>query len=172
MKMMQGAFFLPCSNNSRATRLAPTPNEHFNEVRTRNREERHIRFTPAKLPTRPAKSLPVPGGPNKPAHPLGMRPPNFWNFCGSFRNSINFLQTSLPSPSSLPATILEVAFFSCLRGKQPCFRDFAETQRLVAARLHLPHQEKNTNPASNSKGRAFRRIQNQSPLRTFPSRSV
>jgi len=35
---------------------------------------------------------------------------------------------------------LKVAFFCCAESSRA--RDFAEAQRLVAARLHLPHQEK------------------------------
>lgn len=44
IKMMQGSFFLAVSNMSR-TRAAPTPDEHFNKVRTGNRKERHSGFT-------------------------------------------------------------------------------------------------------------------------------
>ena len=40
MKMMQGEFCLACSKRSR-TRLAPTPDEHLDEVRPGDREERH-----------------------------------------------------------------------------------------------------------------------------------
>ncbi len=35
---------------------------------------------------RASRVLPVPGGPIS-STPLGMRPPSFWNFCGSLRNS-------------------------------------------------------------------------------------
>ena len=40
MKMMQGLAFLACSNRSR-TRLAPDADEHLDEVRAGDREERH-----------------------------------------------------------------------------------------------------------------------------------
>jgi hypothetical protein len=41
--------------------------------------------------------------------PLGMRPPSFWNFCGSFRNSMISCSSSLAS--STPDTSLNVTFF-------------------------------------------------------------
>ena len=41
--------------------------------------------------------------------PLGMRPPSFWNFCGSRRNSMISCSSSLAS--STPATSLNVTFF-------------------------------------------------------------
>ena len=44
MKMMQGAFFLPCSNMSR-TRDGADADEHLDEVGTRDGEERHVRLT-------------------------------------------------------------------------------------------------------------------------------
>ena len=59
-----------------------------------------------------AKSvLPVPGGPMS-RTPLGIRPPSFWNFCGSFKNSIISWSSSLGS--STPATSLKVTFFCVL----------------------------------------------------------
>ena len=41
--------------------------------------------------------------------PFGMRPPSFWNFCGSFRNSM--ISSSSSFASSTPATSLKVTFF-------------------------------------------------------------
>ena len=41
MKMMQGACFLPCSKRSR-TRRGADADEHLDEVRARDREERHV----------------------------------------------------------------------------------------------------------------------------------
>ena len=41
MKMMQGAFFLACSNMSR-TRLRADADEHLDEVGARDGEERHV----------------------------------------------------------------------------------------------------------------------------------
>ena len=66
-----------------------------------------------------------------------MRPPSFWNFCGSRRNSMISCSSSLAS--STPATSLNVTFFCC-DGMQPRAA-LAEAQRLVAAALHLPHHE-------------------------------
>ena len=82
MKMMQGAFFLACSNMSR-TRLAPTPTN----ISTKSEPEMVKNGTLASPATaRAVKVLPVPGGPTS-STPRGMRPPSFWNFCGSRRNS-------------------------------------------------------------------------------------
>ena len=44
--------------------------------------------------------------------PLGMRPPSFWNFCGSRRKSMISCSSSLAS--STPATSLNVTFFCAL----------------------------------------------------------
>ena len=60
---------------------------------------------------RASSVLPVPGGPIS-STPLGMRPPSFWNFCGSRRNSMISCSSSLAS--STPATSLKVTFFCWL----------------------------------------------------------
>ena len=97
MKMMQGAFFLACSNMSR-TRLAPTPTN----ISTKSEPEMEKKGTPASPATARASSvLPVPGGPTRRA-PLGILPPSFWNLPGSFRNSTISCSSSLAS--STPAT--------------------------------------------------------------------
>ena len=106
MKMMQGAFFLPCSNRSR-TRLAPTPTNI--STKSEPEIEKNGTFASPAI-ARASNVLPVPGGPTS-STPLGMRPPSFWNFCGSFRNSMISCSSSLAS--SLPATSLNVAFFCC-----------------------------------------------------------
>ncbi len=106
MKMMQGAFFLPCSNMSR-TRLAPTPTN----ISTKSEPEMVKKGTFASPAMARASSvLPVPGGPTS-STPLGILPPRRWNFCGSLRNS-----TTSPSSvlaSSMPATSSKVT--------RPCF---------------------------------------------------
>ena len=56
---------------------------------------------------RASRVLPVPGGPIS-STPLGMRPPSFWNFWGSLRNSTISWSSSLAS--STPATSLNVTF--------------------------------------------------------------
>ena len=50
----------------------------------------------------------MPGEPMS-STPLGMRPPSFWNFCGSLRNSM--ISWSSSFASSTPATSLNVTFF-------------------------------------------------------------
>ena len=72
MKMMQGAFFLPCSNRSR-TRLAPTPTN----ISTKSDPEIEKNGTLASPAiARANRVLPVPGGPIN-STPFGIRPPNF-----------------------------------------------------------------------------------------------
>ena len=101
MKMMQGAFFLACSNMSR-TRLAPTPTN----ISTKSEPEIVKKGTLASPAMARASSvLPVPGGPTS-STPRGMRPPSRWNFCGSRRNSTISCRSSLAS--STPATSSKV----------------------------------------------------------------
>jgi hypothetical protein len=59
---------------------------------------------------RARRVLPEPGGPIR-RTPFGMRPPSFWNFCGSRRNSM--ISCSSSFASSTPATSLNVTFFCC-----------------------------------------------------------
>ena len=104
MKMMHGAAFLPCSNISR-TRLAPTPTN----ISTKSEPEMEKKGTSASPAMARASSvLPVPGGPTM-RTPFGMRPPSFWNFFGSRRNSTSSCTSSLAS--STPATSLKVILF-------------------------------------------------------------
>ena len=104
MNTMQGAFFLPCSNRSR-TRLAPTPTN----ISTKSEPLIEKNGTLASPATARASSvLPVPGEPIS-STPLGMRPPSFWNFWGSRRNSM--ISCSSSFASSTPATSLKVTFF-------------------------------------------------------------
>ena len=70
MKIIQGAFFLPCSNISR-TREAPTPTN----ISTKSEPEIVKKGTLASPAIARAKSvLPVPGGPTN-RHPFGIFPP-------------------------------------------------------------------------------------------------
>jgi len=72
MKMMQGAFFFPCSKRSR-TREAPTPTN----ISTKSEPEIEKNGTLASpAMARANRVLPVPGGPIS-STPFGMRPPNF-----------------------------------------------------------------------------------------------
>src|SRR5437879_9783184 len=104
MNTIHGAFFLPCSNRSR-TRDAPTPTN----ISTKSDPLIEKNGTLASPATARARSvLPVPGGPIS-STPFGMRPPSFWNFCGSLRNSM--ISCSSSFASSTPATSLNVTFF-------------------------------------------------------------
>jgi hypothetical protein len=104
MKMMHGAFFLPCSNRSR-TRLAPTPTN----ISTKSEPEIEKNGTPASpAMARARRVLPVPGEPII-STPLGMRPPSLVNFLGSLRKAMISSTSSLAS--STPATSLNVMRF-------------------------------------------------------------
>ena len=63
--------------------------------------------------------LPVPGGPTS-STPLGILPPSFWNFCGSFRKSMISRSSSLAS--STPATSWKVTLF--------CFSEISRARAL------------------------------------------
>jgi len=79
--------------------------EHLDEVRAADREERHAGLTAI---ARASNVLPVPGGPIIKT-PLGMRPPRRVNFFGSLRNAMISSTSSLAS--STPATSLNVTRF-------------------------------------------------------------
>ena len=100
MKMMQGAFFFPCSNRSRT---------HISTKSEPLIEKNGTFASPATA--RASSVLPVPGGPISNT-PFGIRPPSFWNFCGSLRNSM--ISCSSSFGSSTPATSLKVTFFCAL----------------------------------------------------------
>ena len=85
---------------------------------------------------RASSVLPVPGGPMR-STPLGMRPPSFWNFWGSRRNSMISCSSSLAS--STPGHVLERDLL--LLAGQQLGLGLAEGERLVAPALHLPHEE-------------------------------
>ena len=100
---MQGAFFLALSNMSR-TRDAPTPTN----ISTKSEPEMLKNGTLASPAMDLAsRVLPVPGGPTS-NKPRGIRPPSFWNFCGSLRKSTTSLTSSLAS--SQPATSAKVTW--------------------------------------------------------------
>ena len=106
MKMMQGAFFLPCSNMSR-TRLR---RRRRTSPRSRSREMVKNGTLASPAMARASSVLPVPGGPTS-STPLGILPPRRWNFCGSFRNWT--ISCSSDLASSMPATSSKVIL--------PCF---------------------------------------------------
>ena len=154
MKMMQGAFFLACSNISR-TRLAPTPTN----ISTKSEPEIVKKGTPASPATaRASKVLPVPGGPTNKA-PRGILPPSFWNFCGSFRNSTTSCRSSLAS--STPATSAKVTL--------PCFSVSSLALDLPKP-MALPvpdciwRMKNNHTPANKISGNQLIRIEAQKPV--------
>ena len=101
MKIMQGAFFLPCSNKSR-TLLAPTPTN----ISTKSAPLKLKNGTFASPAIARARSvLPAPGGPNKRA-PLGILPPSLENRLGFFKKAMISSSSSLAS--SQPATSLKL----------------------------------------------------------------
>ncbi len=103
MNTMHGAFFFACSNMSR-TRAAPTPTN----ISTKSEPEIEKNGTFASPAIARASSvLPVPGEPIM-STPRGMRPPSFWNFDGSRRNSTSSATSSLAS--STPATSAKVTW--------------------------------------------------------------
>ena len=96
------------------TRAAPTPTN----ISTKSEPEIEKNGTLASPAIALASSvLPVPGGPTI-STPRGMRPPSFWNFCGSLRKSTSSLTSSLAS--SQPATsakVMELLLSSSMRAR-------------------------------------------------------
>jgi hypothetical protein len=152
MKMMQGAFFLPCSNMSR-TRLAPTPTN----ISTKSEPEMVKNGTFASPAMERASSvLPVPGGPTS-STPFGILPPRRWNFCGSRRKST--ISSSSALASSMPATSSKVT--------RPCFSVSSLALDLPKPMARPPppciwRMKKIQTPISSSIG-------NQAKLQAFPS---
>ncbi len=154
---MQGAFFLPCSNRSR-TRLAPTPTN----ISTKSEPEIEKNGTLASpAMARASRVLPVPGEPTS-STPLGMRPPSFWNFCGSRRNSMISCSSSLAS--STPATSLNVTFFCCEECRRA--RDLPKLRALLPP-LCIWRIMNTQKPTSSTKGMAFIRSETQFPPASF-----
>src|SRR6202790_738245 len=154
MKMMQGAFFLPCSNRSR-TRLAPTPTN----ISTKSEPEIEKNGTLASPATaRASKVLPVPGGPTS-STPLGIRPPSFWNFCASRKNSI--ISRSSSFASSTPATSLNVIFFCCMESRRA---RLLPNDKALLPPVCICRIMKNHNAPSKTKGARFKIQLGQLPL--------
>ena len=107
MKIIQGAFFFACSNIS-LTLLAPTPTN----ISTKSEPEIVKKGTLASPAIALARSVfPVPGGPTNKA-PLGIRPPNLWNFDGSLRNSTISCKSSFASSTPATSSKVTLPFFS------------------------------------------------------------
>ena len=132
MKMRQGACFLPWSKRSR-TREAPTPTN----ISTKSEpliEKNGTSASPATA--RASRVLPVPGAPTR-RTPLGMRPPSFWNLCGSLRNSMISLELLLGLVD--PGDVLERHLLG--QPREELGPALAEGHGLVPPGLHLPHEE-------------------------------
>src|SRR5579862_1184570 len=155
--MMQGAFFFPCSNRSR-TRLAPTPTN----ISTKSEPEMEKNGTLASPAiARARRVLPVPGEPIR-STPLGMRPPSFWNFCGSRRDSMISCSSSLASSTS--ATSLNVTFFCC----EECSRArLLPKLSALLPPLCICRIMKIQKPNRSTNGIAFTRIETQFPPLSF-----
>ena len=99
--MIDGDFSFAFLNKSR-TRDAPTPTN----ISTKSDPDNEKKGTFASPATAFAnKVFPVPGGPTNKA-PFGIRPPNFVNLSGCFKNStISSISSLAPSK---PATSLKV----------------------------------------------------------------
>ena len=105
--MIQGAFFLPCSNKSR-TREAPTPTN----ISTNSLPDMLKKGTLASPAAAFASNvLPVPGGPTSNT-PFGILAPSFINLEASFKNCTT--STSSSFASLQPSTSLNVTFVSSL----------------------------------------------------------
>ena len=132
MKMMQGAFFLACSNMSR-TRVAPTPTN----ISTKSEPEMVKNGTLASPATARAISvLPVPGGPTS-STPRGMRAAEPLEFSGIAQEFDDLLQVLLGLVDA--GDVLE-GDAAVRLGQKLCPR-LAEAERLAAGALHLPRQE-------------------------------
>ena len=107
--------------------------EHFYKVRAGDREERHVGLTGDGAGEQGLAGSRRSDEQNA----LGDSAAERWNFCASRRNSMISLSSSLAS--STPATSLKVIFFCCMESRRA--RDLAEAHRLVAAGLHLAHEE-------------------------------
>jgi len=106
---------------------------------------------------RASRVLPVPGGPIN-STPFGMRPPSFWNFCGSRKNSIISCNSSLAS--STPATSLKVTFFCCVE----CSRArLLPKLRALLPPLCICRIMKIQNAISTMNGEVFSRMEIQFP---------
>ena len=133
MKMMQGAFFLPCSNRSR-TRLAPTPTN----ISTKSEPEMEKNGTLASPATaRASRVLPVPGGPtsNTPFGNASAQLLELLRLAQEFDDLLQLFFGFIDAGHVLERDLL------LLHGEQPR-PALAERQSLVPAGLHLPDHEK------------------------------
>jgi len=155
MKMMQGAFFLPCSKRSR-TRLAPTPTN----ISTKSEPEIEKNGTLASPAIARASSvLPVPGG--RQAKRPSDSPAQLLELLRIFQELNNFLQLFLGLVRT--GDVLERGFL-LLRGEQPR-ADLPKLRALFPPDCICRIRNKQK-PTRRIRGAAFSRINTQSPLRT------
>ena len=122
IKIIHGAFFLPCINRS-LTLDAPTPTN----ISTKSEPDMLKNGTPASPAIAFARRVfPVPGEPTR-STPFGMRPPSLVNFFGSLRKSI--ISTTSSLASCTPATSLNVTF---------CWLSVRSLARLLPNAIALP----------------------------------
>ncbi len=132
MKMMQGAFFLPCSNMSR-TRRGADADEHLDEVRAGDGEERHVR-----LAGDGARQQRLAGaGRADQQHALGDLAAEALEFLRVLQELDDFLQLALGLVDA--GDVLE-GHAALLLG-QHAGAGLAEAHGPAAARLHLAHEE-------------------------------
>jgi len=123
---------LPCParTGSRHGARPRTPNEHLDEVRARDSEE--VDAPPRRRSRAPSNVLQLPGGPTS-STPLGMRPPSFWNFCGSRRKNRRFSCKLFPSPRRPPGDVVEGHATPWASVRSLAF-DFAQTHQAATRR--------------------------------------
>jgi len=129
--------------------------EHLDEIRTGDREERHLASPAIALAS---SVLPVPGLPVM-STPLGMWPPSFWNLDGSRRNSTSSPTSSLAS--STPATSSKVVLFCSSVSMRALLLPKPMARRVRPRRLHLAHEEHPHAARSSSIGPADENLQQQ-----------
>src|SRR5271156_104070 len=150
-------------NNARSVLLAlfeqiahaarANADEHLDEIRTRDREERNVRFTS----NRPRQqSLARPGGPDK-QYTLGNASTEFLEFLRIFQEVDNFVELFFGLIDS--GHVLERCLL--LLGGQQSRARFSKTERFVPARLHLFHHE---NPEQNQQDKRSKRREEIHPI--------
>ena len=132
MKMMQGAFFLACSNMSR-TRAGADADEHLDEVGARNGEERHVGFAGDR-----ARDQRLAGaGRADQQHAARNLAAEALEFSGVAQELDDLLQVLLGLVDA--GDVLERD--AAMRLGEQLGARLAEAERLAAGALHLPRQE-------------------------------
>src|SRR6267378_2453610 len=127
--------------------------KHFHKVRAGNRKERHVRLAG----NRPRQQRLARSRRSDQQHAFRDTPAKLLEFLWILQELNDFLQLFLGFIRS--CNILKCRLL-LLRGKQPRPR-LPETQRLIAAGLHLPHQEQTESDKQNQRRSVE---QNQNPI--------